>query len=360
MYYILRQIFLITVLAWTVLTGEPVKAQDTAQNSELTFLTVERPPFSSGLDGNLTGFSIELMRAIAEDMGTEVNFEMVDSFGEMLGQVEAGQVDGAIANISITRARESRMDFSLPIYSGGLQIMVPRGQGKLNIWQAMFSRDLALAMLAAFAMLFAGGMAMWLFERKKQPYFDRPAKEALFPSFWWALNLVVNGGFEERMPRSVFGRIFGTFLVVSSLFVVSIFVAHITAATTIQAISGTIHNVSDLDGKRVGTTRDSTASRFLLNRDVIHVGYLSLEDLLKAFEEGQLDAVVFDGPILKHYVKTEGAKHGEMLDRQFRPEDYGIALPAESALREPINVALLQLMENGEYEEIARRWFGQR
>lgn len=82
--YILRQIFLITVLAWSVLTGEPVKAQDTAQSSELTFLTVERPPFSSGLDGNLTGFSIELMRAIAEDMGTEVTFKMVDSFGEML------------------------------------------------------------------------------------------------------------------------------------------------------------------------------------------------------------------------------------------------------------------------------------
>jgi len=36
-----------------------------------------------------------------------------------------------------------------------------------------------------------------------------PAKKAAFLAFWWALNFVVDGGFQERVPRSVFGRLFG-------------------------------------------------------------------------------------------------------------------------------------------------------
>lgn len=331
-----------------------------AQTVTLDFATVERPPFALERNGEITGFSVELMHAIAAGMDAQVEFKMVDSFAQMLGGVENLSVDGAIANISITRDRESRMDFSQPIYSSGLQIMVPLGQNDVSIWRTLLSWDLALAILAAFALLFGGGMFMWAVERKKQPYFDLTAREAMFPSFWWALNLVVNGGFEERMPRSAIGRLFGTFLVVSSLFVVSVFVAHITAKITVDAISGSIHSVSDLDGKRVGTTEGSTASRFLTERNVGHIGFQSLQDLLQSFEDGTLDAVVFDGPILSHYVKRQGAPHGQLLDSVFRPENYGIALPAGSPLREEINVALLRLIETGAYSEISEKWFGPR
>jgi polar amino acid transport system substrate-binding protein len=333
-----------------------VQAQ--AQNEPLRFLTVERPPFAYQDGDDVTGFSIDLMRAIAEDLGRDVEFTMVGSFPDMLDQTREGMVDGAIANISITRAREAVMDFSQPIFRSGLQIMVPAGQGGPTLWSTLFRWDLALAIVAAFALLFGGGMLMWVFERGKQPYFDRSAREAMFPSFWWALNLVVNGGFEERMPRSAFGRVFGVFLVISSLFIVGVFVAHITAAVTVEAISGSVHSISDLDGKRVGTTRNSTASDFLDAREVSHVGYLSFDEMIKAFEQDDLDAVVFDGPILAYYAQFEGAGRGQLLARVFRPENYGIAFPADSALREPINVALLRLNETGIYDKIALRWFG--
>ena len=329
-----------------------------AQASDLEFVTVERPPFAMSGEDAPTGFAIDLMTAIATEMGQTVSFEVSDSFPEMLQMVETAQVDGAIANISITRDRESRMDFSQPIYHGGLRIMVPRDQDGVSIWSTLISLDLALAILAAFALLLGGGMLMWFFERDKQPYFEGNAKQAMFPAFWWALNLVVNGGFEERMPRSIFGRLFGTFLVISSLFVVSVFVAHITASITVSAISGSIHSVTDLDGKRVGTTDGSTASIFLGDRGMVYAGYDSLDTLLGDFEQGELDAVIFDGPILAHYAQNEGARYGEVLDSVFRPESYGIALPTGSPLREDINVALLRLIETGVYSDLSVKWFG--
>ena len=191
-----------------------------AQNAPLTFTTVERPPFSMDAIGERSGFSIDLMRAIAKELGRPIKFQPVETFGEMLSSVEEGRSDGAIANISITAAREQVMDFSQPIFESGLQIMLPEEERSASLFSVIVTRDIAFFLLSAFGALFSIGMLMWVFERKRQPYFQRPFKEALFPSFWWALNLVVNGGFEERVPQTRVGRFFGVMLVVSSLFVV--------------------------------------------------------------------------------------------------------------------------------------------
>ena len=41
----------------------------------------------------------------------------------------------------------------------------------------------------------------------------------------------------------------------------------------------------------------------------------------------------------------------------FQPEKYGIALAEGSALRKPINEALLELYDDGTYEKIYAKWF---
>ena len=331
-----------------------------AQQAALEFNTVERPPFSFQNKGEPTGFSIDLMKAVAQDIGRDMRFTYVDNFAAMLGNVEAERVDGAIANISITADREAIIDFSQPFFESGLQIMVSGTATEPSIWRVILRWDLLVAIVVAFGVLFALGFLMWLAERGKQEYFDRPAGEALFPSFWWALNLVVNGGFEERMPRSAIGRLLGVLMVVSSLFIVSIFVANITASLTVEAISGSIQSLEDLDGRKVATTTGSTSSRLLADRSIPHLTLDTFADLIVAFEHGEIDAVVFDGPILAYYVKTRGQGRARLIDREFRRENYGIALPQGSQLREPINRAILRLKETGAYQDLVARWFGAR
>jgi polar amino acid transport system substrate-binding protein len=278
----------------------------------------------------------------------------------MLNAVTSGTSDAAIANISITSAREQAMDFSHPIFSSGLRTLIPlKPDSSFSLISTIVSWELFFAIIGAFGVLLAGGMLMWRLERNHQDYFDKPAHEAMFPAFWWALNLVVNGGFEERVPRTPFGRIFGVLLVISSLFVVSIFVARITAAMTISAIESSVSSVNDLYGKRVGTVAGSTAEAFLQNRDLNGYALNDLSDVLRAFEDGDLDAVVFDSPILAYYVKTNGARFGQLAGPTFQHENYGIALPSGSELVEPINQALLELREDGTYAQIYRKWFGE-
>ncbi len=330
-----------------------------ASAQDLRVATVTRPPFSMVEAGAETGFSVELWRALAADMGRETSFQRAEHFGDMLGLVERGEADAAIANISITAARETDFDFSQPIFESGLQIMVHGDAASPSIWSALFSKDILLAIALSFGVLFAGGMLMWRFERGHDGYFDQPAKKVAFPAFWWALNLVVNGGFEERVPRSLFGRLFGVLLVVSSLFVVSLVVAKITATLTVAEIQSSVNSVNDLYGKKVGTTRGSTASTYLDNRGVNHRGYDDLAGLLEAFESGALEAVVFDAPILAYYVNTSDGD-AALAGPVFLRENYGIVLPSGSDLAEPLNQSLLRLRENGRYDEIYRKWFGAR
>lgn len=331
-----------------------------APAQDLRVATVTRPPFSMVENGADTGFSLDLWAALMLDMGRGYELRRAGQFGDMLDMVARGEADAAIANISITAAREQVFDFSQPIFSSGLQIMVHADAARPSIWAALFSRDIGLAIALSFGVLFVGGMLMWRFERGREGYFDLPAKKAMFPAFWWALNLVVNGGFEERVPRSAFGRFFGVLLVVSSLFVVSLVVAKITATLTVAEIQGAVNSVNDLYGKKVGTTRGSTASTYLEQREMNHRRYDDFDSLLAAFESGALDAVVFDAPVLAYYVNTKGQGGAELAGPVFLRENYGILLPTGSALAEPLNQSLLRLRENGIYEQIYRKWFGAR
>ena len=56
---------------------------------------------------------------------------------------------------------------------------------------------------------------------------------------------------------------------------------------------------------------------------------------------------------------TDGAQFGQLAGPAFQHESYGIALPSGSELVEPINLALLELREDGTYAQLYRKWFGE-
>ena len=315
------------------------------------------------MEGNENvGFSIDLWTYLAEQVGLDYEIARYDAFPDMLAAVETGEADVAIANISITLEREEKMDFTLPFFESGVQILLTSNDNSmLATLRSIFSPFLLLALFGGFVALLCMGMLMWFFERKRQDIFGETAREAAFPAFWWALLLIIAGEYVEKKPRTVLGRLFGVAMVIASLFVISIFVANITAAVTVNALSGNVDGIEDLDGLRVGTTEGSTTSAYLDLRGIAHRGFDSLDALFDAAfetEDQALDAIVFDGPILAYYVRTEAPVDARLIDRTFRREDYGIALTQDSPLREPLNRALLRARENGVLDELRVTWFG--
>lgn len=67
-------------------------------------------------DGNLTGFDIELMEALALEAGVEIEWKDVD-FDGIMASIQSGQAEIAIAGISPTEERKEMVDFSDVYYN---------------------------------------------------------------------------------------------------------------------------------------------------------------------------------------------------------------------------------------------------
>lgn len=84
------------------------------------------PPMEYEEDGEFTGFDIELMRAIAQQMGLD-GIEVVNSGFEPItsGAVFASnQCDVAAASITITEEREENVDFTDPYFQADQSLLV--------------------------------------------------------------------------------------------------------------------------------------------------------------------------------------------------------------------------------------------
>ncbi len=75
-------------------------------------------------------------------------------------------------------------------------------------------------------------------------------------------------------------------------------------------------------------------------------------------ETGEVDAVVFDAPVLQHYASQRGKGRVRVVGLVFQEKNYGIALSEKSELRDRINIALLKLVENGTFDTMRKKWFG--
>ena len=81
------------------------------------------PPFEFEKDGKYIGIDIDLIHAIAEIEGFEVELKPMD-FKGIIPAITANQLDGAIAGISITDERKQIVSLSEPYYKAGLSLIV--------------------------------------------------------------------------------------------------------------------------------------------------------------------------------------------------------------------------------------------
>lgn len=169
----------------------------------------------------------------------------------------------------------------------------------------------------------------------------------------------MSSGSGEVNPKSALGRIIAVIWMFAAIFLIAHFTAVMTTNLTLQNLRGSISSIDDLPGRSVATVEGSTASRYLTQHGIGHQGVSQVEDAYALLSDGQVQAVVFDAAVLRHYVNTGGRDTVKLVGTAFNIERYGIALQAGSLLREEINRALLSMMENGAYDDIYGRWFGQ-
>lgn len=86
--------------------------------------------------------------------------------------------------------------------------------------------------------------------------------------------------------------------------------------------------------------------------------YRSAQDGLGAIADGQIEAMVYDAPLLRYTANQKFQGQLDVLPETFLRQDYAIALPEKSPLRESINRVLLQKIAEPAWQDTLYRYLG--
>jgi polar amino acid transport system substrate-binding protein len=113
-------------------------------------------------------------------------------------------------------------------------------------------------------------------------------------------------------------------------------------------------------GVQTGTTGDEAVSKLQGKTSTNIKRFESTPLALKELEAGGVDAVVADNGVVIHYVANNpGGKFKTVADKEFVPEQYGIALKkGNTELLEKINKGLADIKADGTYDQIFTKYFG--
>jgi polar amino acid transport system substrate-binding protein len=92
-----------------------------------------------------------------------------------------------------------------------------------------------------------------------------------------------------------------------------------------------------------------------MNAQVVEVA--RIDEAYTVLINKEVEAVVFDAPVLLYYAANAGKGRVQSVGPLFRKEDYGIVFPQGSPLRKQVNGVLLALREDGTYQQIYDKWF---
>jgi ABC-type amino acid transport substrate-binding protein len=123
-------------------------------------------------------------------------------------------------------------------------------------------------------------------------------------------------------------------------------------------IVGLVRDAADLHHVRVGTVRDAVAVGYLDREGIHHQDFTTIEDGLRTVAAGQLDAAVYDKPILAWLVRQDHPNELQVLGLNLDPLSYAIAFPFDSPLRRKLNIALVNTMRSSWWREVVKRNLG--
>ncbi|XP_053188327.1 glutamate receptor 3a isoform X2 [Scomber japonicus] len=354
------------------------------------------------MDGNdrYEGYCVDLASEIAKHVGIKYKLSIVPdgkygardpetkTWNGMVGELVYGRADIAVAPLTITLVREEVIDFSKPFMSLGISIMIKKPQkSKPGVFSFLDPLAYEIWMCIVFAYI---GVSVVLFlvsrfspyewhldenDEAKDPQSppDPPNDFGIFNSLWFSLGAFMQQGCDIS-PRSLSGRIVGGVWWFFTLIIISSYTANLAAFLTVERMVSPIESAEDLAKQTeiAYGTLDSGSTKEFFRRSKIAV-YEKMWSYMKSAEPSVFAKTTPDG--VSRVRKSKG-KFAFLLEstmneyiEQRKPCDtmkvggnldskgYGVATPKGSALRTPVNLAVLKLSEQGILDKLKNKWW---
>ncbi len=317
------------------------------------------PPFVIYQDGDYEGFEVDLIRSIAAQMGMTTEINLVDTVAKQIDDINRGVADVGLGGVAITGQREELIDFSIPVLDSGLTILVPARESP-NVFdrmrgfgQAILNSDLPW-LLALFALtVLVSAHLIWGLERNHNPDFAVPYRRGIWDSFYWSIVTMSTVGYGDKVARGRWGRGFALVWIALGTLIFAAFTAALASSLAVSELRGEINGPDDLHGKRVATPENSAGHTYLNTHGIGPIATANLEQTYDLLAKGEVDAVVFDAPVLRSHVLDQGDGEIITVGQEFDKLQYGLMVREENPqLLEDLNLALLRMIESGIYQRI--------
>ncbi|XP_071373804.1 glutamate receptor 1a isoform X5 [Centroberyx affinis] len=345
------------------------------------------------------GYIVELAAEIAKHVGYHYKLKIVSDgkygardpdtkmWNGMVGELVYGKADVAVAPLTITLVREEVIDFSKPFMSLGISIMIKKPtKSKPGVFSFLDPLAYEIWMCIVFAYI---GVSVVLFlvsrfspyEWHAEDYEDGGDPQSptqtnefgIFNSLWFSLGAFMQQGCDIS-PRSLSGRIVGGVWWFFTLIIISSYTANLAAFLTVERMVSPIESAEDLAKQTeiAYGTLDAGSTKEFFRRSKIAVfekmwSYMKSADpsvFVKTTDEGVMRVRKSKGKYayllestMNEYIEQRKPCDTMKVGGNLDSKGYGIATPKGSPLRNPVNLAVLKLNEQGLLDKLKNKWW---
>ena len=244
------------------------------------------PPYGAvGVNGALSGVSVDLWRRVAEELGWEYKFTAVSQMETILSGLEQGRFDAAIGAITITPEREARVDFSYPAHRSGVAVALRKETGPLAAISSYLTvaMDLGYLILGILTLLFLLGAVIYVVERPGRS--GTEAQDGSVTTFreglYWAVVTMTTVGYGDKTPKTPLGQLVAVVWMLTSLALVSLLSASLVSRLTAERVeNSTIRAERDLSARKLAAVAQSSGAEYL---DGLQLKYQKYENWQRLF-----------------------------------------------------------------------------
>ena len=319
------------------------------------------PPFVIRNADGYSGVSVEIWRKVAED--NNIPYELVAQPSPKDGITAVGNwdVDVLVGPISITSKRLAipEIDFTQPYFMGREGVLLPlHPPSLLSRLKVFFGWTVISSHLLLLLVLLVVGVLVWLAERNSNPeQFPKKLLGGVGSGMWFALVTLTTVGYGDKAPITRLGRGIAGLWMIISLIAVSSLTAGLASAFTLflsGQIDGEITGPDQLRGRRVAVLDGSSGMDLAEEQQMRVVASRTLEDAINNVLNNRADAVIFDQPALRYYLKQNPHLAMRLAAFTLAEETYGFVLRTGDPLRTTIDISVLKLQRDGTLQSVTQ------
>lgn len=313
------------------------------------------PPFVMEENNNLYGPSFWLWERIARRY--DINFKLIElPLDGLIDALESGEIDFSASPLTITSDRLRKFHFSAPYYVAHSAILIHEVSGverAVNYIGSFFSVNFFKAIGALIFIILVFGYLEWYFEKEQNEKEFGKGMQGLWNGFWWSAVTMTTVGYGDKSPVTPGGRIVALIWMFTAVIIISGFTASIASSLTVEQMSSRKNSLQDYRDQRLGTIEKSATDGWL--RDNFYSNkftYSNMEELIKALEKDEIEAIAYDRPILQNIIQTDTLSRFRLENILFNPSYYGIGMnpDLQEDLRKRISISVLETIEGMDWK----------